>query len=230
MEQEVLRVDFTQPVPLFPLPNFVLLPHATVPLHIFEPRYRVLTKESLEDQGLIALASFDGDEWLANYEGNPALRSHVCVGSIVKHERFPNGRYNLLLQGVCRARIIDELEPAQYRTAIVEATETNPPMEIDLDSHRQRIEAFLDDPLLKTLKSINAIHQWLSREMPTIAVVDLAIMTMCQDLDQRYAMLVESDAVLRAEWLERMLRSTQRMLEIADRLDSVTDEDGVHLN
>ena len=230
MEHDVLRVDFTQPVPLFPLPNFVLLPYATVPLHVFEPRYRVMTKDSLDDQGLIALASFDGDEWLANYEGNPALRSHVCVGSIVKHDRLPNGRYNLLLQGVCRARIVDELEPEHYRTAILEATETDPPMEIDLDAHRQRIEGILNDPLLKSLKSINAIHEWLSRDVPTAAMVDLAIMTICQDLDQRYAMQVESNAVLRAEWLERLLRSTRRTVRVAERLAPMTDDDGAHLN
>ena len=176
------------------------------------------------------MASFDGDDWTTEYEGNPPVRPHVCIGYIVKHRRFKDGRYDVLLQGVCRARILEEVEHEPYRTAILEPTESQSTLEIDLDSFRQRIEELLRDETLKSLKSVNAIHNWLSREVPTAAVVDLAIMTLCDSADQRYAMLAEPDAASRAQWLERRLHETRRTLTIADRLGPAEGMDGVHLN
>ncbi len=217
-------------MPLFPLPNCVLLPHATIPLHIFEQRYRAMTSDSLDSRGLIAMASFDGDQWTTEYEGNPPVRPHVCIGYIVKHRRFKDGRYDVLLQGVCRARILEEVEHGPYRTAILEPTESQSTLEIDLDSSRHRIEQLLGDETLKSLKSVNAIHNWLSREVPTAAVVDLAIMTLCDSAEQRYAMLAEPDAATRAHWLEQRLHETRRTLTIADRLGPAEGQDGVHLN
>ena len=230
MEHEVLRVNFAHPVPLFPLPNCVLLPHATIPLHIFEPRYREMTRASLDSRGLIAMATFAGDGWRTDYEGSPPVRPYVCVGYIVKHDRFEDGRYHLLLQGVCRARIINEVESEPYRQAVLEPADTAHAMEIDLDDHRQRIEEFLHHDTLKSLKIVNAIHQWLTREVPTTAVVDLTIMAICEETEQRYAMLAETDPVVRANWLERLLARTRDTIEIADRLGSGEDEDGVYLN
>lgn len=230
MDQEVLRINFTHPIPLFPLPNCVLLPHATIPLHIFEHRYCAMTSDSLDSRGLIAMASFDGNQWASEYEENPPVRSHVCIGYIIKHRQLKDGRYDLLLQGVCRARILEEIDHDPYRAAMLEPTESQSTMEIDLDSSRHRIETLLGDETLKSLKSVNAIHNWLSREVPTVAVVDLAIMTLCDNAEQRYTMLAEPNATIRARWLERRLRDTRRTLTIANRLAPAEGIDGVHLN
>lgn len=230
MHHEVLRVNFAAPLPLFPLPNCVLLPHATIPLHIFEPRYRTMTSDSLDSCGLIAMASFNGNQWTTDYEGCPPLRSQVCVSYIVRHHCLEDGRYNLLLQGVCRARIIEEVKHDPYRQALLEPTETDSVMEIDLDTKRQRIEDLLRDELLKSLRTVNAIHNWLSREVPTVAMVDLAIMTLCDNLEHRYNMLAENDVMVRAVWLERLLQQTRQTLLVADRLGPAESSDGTHLN
>lgn len=215
---EALTIDFDQPVPLFPLANCVLLPHAIVPLHIFEPRYRTMVRDALDDAGLIATAVFEGDEWKRNYPGNPAIREHVCVGHIVRHERLPDGRYHLLLQGVCRARVLRELEHEPYRLAMLEPSETETPMEIDLAEHRQRIVSMIHEPEMKSLAAIHAMHRWLSDEVPTAAMVDLAVLTLSQMVDERYAMLAEPDADKRAAWLEDHLRQLRQVIEQAQRL------------
>ncbi|MDA0578722.1 MAG: LON peptidase substrate-binding domain-containing protein, partial [Verrucomicrobia bacterium] len=66
--QEVLTIDFRRPVPVFPLPDCVLFPHTLLPLHIYEPRYRKLVEDALDDIGLIALGLFEDmlsdDEYL----------------------------------------------------------------------------------------------------------------------------------------------------------------------
>ncbi|MFO0980986.1 MAG: LON peptidase substrate-binding domain-containing protein [Planctomycetota bacterium] len=108
------------PVPLFPLPNCVLLPGAVLPLNIFEPRYRRMIGELLEheeDERLIAIALLkDGFEPL--YETNHAeIHPVVCVGRILHHERLGDGRYNILLLGCCRASVVAEDTSGEYRLA-----------------------------------------------------------------------------------------------------------------
>ena len=229
---EALTIDFTRPVPLFPLPNCALLPHATVPLHVFEHRYRDMVREALDSRGLIAMAVFAGDKWKHNYKGNPPLREYVCVGYIVQHQQLDDGRYNILLQGVCRARIVREINDGKtdYRRAELEPTEAESPMEIDLEERRAHLERQLNDPRLKQLAAVSAVHNWLSRDIPTPAMIDLAILTLCQDVERRYAMLAEADADKRADWLEHHLAETEKLLETAERLGPAVTDDGTPLN
>ena len=216
---ETLTIDFSRPMPLFPLPQCVLLPYATIPLHIFEPRYRAMIGDVLDSNGIIAMASFQGEDWKADYEGSPQIHEYVCVGYIVRHDRQPNGRYHILLQGICRARIKKELPSEVYRRALLEPTEPTPPMEIDLAEHREKIETLLADPLLKTLSSISAVHRWLNPEVPTAALIDLATLTICENPGQRYESLSEPNIIVRARWLEKMLRNTQRTMATAERFN-----------
>jgi len=226
----LLTIDFAKALPIFPLPNCVLLPHATIPLHIFEPRYRVMVADVLDDRRLIAMATFQGEAWKLNYKGNPPVRQTVCVGYIVRHNELEDGRYNILLQGVCRARVAQEVPNEPYRKAMLEPVETDAPMEIDMDERRGRLESLLGDPLLQQLASVSAIQNWLSGEIPTAVLVDLAIMTMCDDTESRYAMLSESRAGVRADWLEGLLGQTRRTLRIAERFGTGQSSDGVNLN
>ena len=227
---EKSAIDFARPIPLFPLPNCILLPHATIPLHIFEPRYRQLLADALDSNGLIAMSVFDGEDWKSDYQGTPPLRPDVCVGYVIRHEKVADGRSNLLLQGLCRARIEKEVQHQPYRIAFLKPTEPQPPMEIDLSECRERIEALLNDPLLKQLAAISAIYNWLSAEIPTTALVDLAFMRLCSDSEKRYAMLAEPDACARATQLEEMLHSTRRTLKIAQRYGCAQTADGACLN
>ena len=87
-------IDYDEPIPVFPLGQLVLLPHAAVPLHIFEPRYREMARDALRGEKLIAMAVFDPEEnWAEQYGEAPPLRPCVCVGRIVEHQELPDGRY-----------------------------------------------------------------------------------------------------------------------------------------
>jgi uncharacterized protein len=229
---DTVTIDFSKPIPLFPLPNSVLLPYATIPLHIFEVRYRRMVHDALDRQGLIAMAVFQGNQWKSDYEGNPAIRPHVCVGCIVRHERLVDGRYNMLLQGLCRARIDEELVSDQhpYRRALLAPTEPQSTMEIDLTEHRQQIESLLNDPYMKQLASVTAIHNWLTPNIPTSALIDLTVMSICEDVDSRYEILAEPSATARARWLQRFLQTTRRTLAIAARFEPEDRDDDLCLN
>jgi Lon protease-like protein len=104
---------------LFPLPGVVLFPHAVLPLHIFEPRYRRMTEDALASDRLVTMVQIRPEAATEGPE-NPAIEEIACIGKIVSHERLPDGRYYLLLHGVQRVRILHEVEaPTLYRQARV---------------------------------------------------------------------------------------------------------------
>jgi uncharacterized protein len=107
-------------LPIFPLPDLTFFPRTMLPLHIFEARYRAMITDCLSrDRRLAVVGLRPGYE--AAYEGRPAVYPVMGVGRIVQWERLATGRYNLLLQGECRARIDREL-PADTLYRMVAAT------------------------------------------------------------------------------------------------------------
>jgi Lon protease-like protein len=106
-------------IPIFPLPNVVLFPNVFLPLHIFEPRYRQMTAESLAGDRIIGMVLLrPGYE--EHYEGRPAVFPVGCAGVITHAERLPDGRFNIVLRGMEKFRILDEQNEQQYRLASVE--------------------------------------------------------------------------------------------------------------
>src|SRR5438552_1131141 len=117
---------FNGKVRLFPLPNLVLFPHVIQPLHIFEPRYRQLMNDALAGDRLMALALLQPG-WEEDYHKQPPVYPTVCLGRIFQEERLPDGRFNLLLHGVSRARIRAECPTSKlYRTARVDLLQDVP--------------------------------------------------------------------------------------------------------
>src|SRR5881275_2591828 len=109
--------DDLSSVALFPLPSVVLFPRAVLPLHIFEDRYRAMTADALIGDRRIAMALLKPG-WEKTYYGKPEIEPVVCVGRILSHEKLADGKYNFLLQGELRARIVRELPADQtYRRA-----------------------------------------------------------------------------------------------------------------
>ena len=94
-------------LPLFPLPNVVLFPNVFLPLHIFEPRYRAMVADALEGDRMIGMVLLRPG-WEGNYEGRPPVYPVGCSGLITHHERLPDGRYNIVLRGVEKFRILEE--------------------------------------------------------------------------------------------------------------------------
>src|SRR5271156_3855610 len=101
-------INFAGFARLFPLPNVFLFPYVTQPLHIFENRYRQMTADALASDRLIAMALLCPG-WENNYDGRPPVHPVVCLGRIVSEERLPDGRYNLQLRGLIRARVMQEV-------------------------------------------------------------------------------------------------------------------------
>jgi uncharacterized protein len=106
-------------IPLFPLPNFVLFPGLVAPLHIFEPRYRAMVADASQGDGIIGMTMLRGD-WEHDYEGYPDVYTAGCGGRITTLARLPDGRFNLMLEGLSEFRVLREMRDHAYRTAEVE--------------------------------------------------------------------------------------------------------------
>lgn len=226
------HVDYSQPVALFPLASVALLPHALQALHVFEPRYRQMTEDALGDAdppdlpsaAPIAMATFAGSAWRDEYAGTPPLRPVVCVGRIVRHRRHPDGRHDLVLHGVSRARILAMHEPEAgrpYRMAELVPLERphapRPPM------HRARgaFEEILRRPRLGRLDGTRQVLEWFRRpDMPTHAAVEVAGHVLVRDAEARYRLLAEPDPLRRAGIVRDALLDLERLVALADRQGS----------
>ena len=118
-------------VPLFPLPGAILFPRSQLPLHIFEPRYREMVRDAMEGAGRIAMIQphrLDDDN-------QAPLYAVGCVGDVVGIEELEDGRFNIVLLGSNRFRMIREADiDSLYRCADVDITafddEEPPPLSL----------------------------------------------------------------------------------------------------
>src|SRR5437764_1307810 len=106
-------------LPLFPLPNVVLFPNVFLPLHIFEPRYREMVADAVATDRLIGMTLLRPG-WDREYEGHPPVYPIGCSGVITHVEALADGRYNIVLRGLERFRILEEDQGRRYRRAVVE--------------------------------------------------------------------------------------------------------------
>ena len=107
---------------LFPLSNVVLFPGVRTPLHIFEPRYRQMTEHALAGSRQIGMVAVR-PERVEAMPGDPPVFGVGCEGRITDAKRLPDGRFNLLLLGTQRFRILRESAPDSgrlYRVAEIE--------------------------------------------------------------------------------------------------------------
>lgn len=179
-------------VPLFPLPNVVLFPKAVLPLHIFEERYKQMTADALEGERLIAM-SLLLPGWEKDYHCKPAIEPVVCVGKILTSEKLGDGKYNFLLQGICRARIVREHEGRPYRTATLRKLPEPAVMEIDLAQERQRLaEQVSAGPLAGSPLGIQ-FAKLFERPIPTVHLMDLMAFTFVEDIRAKQRLLAETD-------------------------------------
>ena len=195
-------------IPMFPLPSAVLFPSALMPLHIFEPRYRKMTRDLLAGNRLLVMGLQIGDEH--EHDGRPPIEPIAGVGEIVVAHELPDGRFNLVLRGRARVRIEEELESAEdYRfvacTEVPDEPIANPPEVAEADASLRALVGGLADALPtggELLKQVVA-----AQETPA-ALVDVLASTLLTDTRERQRMLETTDVGRRLERLAREVVET----------------------
>jgi len=182
-------------LPIFPLPNLVLFPQTRIPLHVFEPRYRQLIADVVEsDQrfGIVLLRP----GWETDYFGAPPV--HVCgtMGRIEQTMALDDGRYNIVLFGETRFRIIDEVAREPYRTVRVTAW---PQIERDpTQAYAQRTWlAELSQQYLRFFPEQEGVPEVETAGLE--ALTNALIMALQLDVGEKQRLLETDDIVTRAE-------------------------------
>lgn len=201
--------EFT--LPIFPLPDFVFFAHTRVPLHVFEPRYRAMVSEALESTRRIGLVLLK-DGWQTDYYGSPPVHAYGTAGLIESSYHYEDGRYDVMLRGLVRYRILDETHEGEYRVArvIAEPEFHGQPDKIselrsDLVALSKRyLRHFPDKPEVPELETA-----------PFDAIVNALVMALGFDSDRKQKLLGLNDLSERARAVSE---SMSEKLEIIDFL------------
>lgn len=176
-------------VPLFPLPDVWLFPGVILPLHIFEERYRQMIEDSLDGPGRLVLGTLQ-----AGHEGDsstpPPVYPIAGLGEIGRHERLPDGRFNILLVGLARVRIREVPSERLYRKV-----ETYPVQELAVTG---AAEAELRKELLAALAARTPDLPEIPPEFTTGHLADMLVLRMPLAHERLNALYSELDAEQRA--------------------------------
>jgi len=146
---------------MFPLPGLFLFPHQLLPLHIFEPRYRRMVEDSLDGPGRLVIATAQGGEEL----GPPPVLSVAGMGEIARHDKLPDGRFNLIVYGLWRARVEELPSDRPYRRVRARPLDEVPAS--DAASGRLR------RPLAAALRARALAGEELPGDLPTAVAADM---------------------------------------------------------
>ena len=195
-------------LPLFPLPNVVLFPNVFLPLFIFEDRYRAMVRDALAGDRIIGIVLLRGE--LEQGAPVPQIYDVGCSGLITHMEPAGEGRSNIVLRGLERFRIIAEDHSRLYRQATVESL-PEPTLDDDvLRSHRERLEALLDQRL-----SAKGSETWMPSQMAD------------GDLVNALSQYLELGSVEKQALLERdgTMERCQSLIDLLE-MDALTDGRG----
>ena len=196
-------------LPIFPLPNCVLLPGGLLPLHVFEPRYRELTRDCLATHQLMGVARLrPGFE--QTYYGRPPVFERLGVGRIICSEELPDGRFALLLRGIARVEIARELPVDRaYRLVEAQLLHDIPTDPTDVTDHHNQL-IHLCDRLAEVIEQGGAQLRDLVRAFETPGeCADAVAAALIMDADERQELLEAIDPMVR---LQRTLGHVSHLL------------------
>jgi Lon protease-like protein len=195
-------------LPLFPLPNIVFFPHTRLPLHVFEPRYRQMVQDALEAEerfGIVLLRP----GWESDYFGAPDVYDCGTIGTIEQAVPLEDGRYNIVVRGDVRFRILDEVSRVPYRTARVIAEPDAAPGLTEAYAQREWL-AEVSRQYLQYLPDQSAVP-----EIETVsldALTNALIMSLNLDMEEKQKLLELRDVLARAEQVGTELTSRMESL------------------
>lgn len=205
--------QFSGIAPVFPLPDVVAFPNSILPLHIFEERYRTLISDLLAGPRWLALALLRPG-WEARYETREApVHSMVCLGRVTHVAPLGDGRFNILFQGVTRARIVDEpCSNSPYRIAQLERQTDLLPHEPSIDRARRVHELIAEFRMVVPEIDLDHVwHQTVATDLPLGGVCDILSHALSLPVGQAQQLLDETNVDLRSDLLLDRLRDSIRV-------------------
>jgi uncharacterized protein len=216
-------------VPLFPLPNVVLFPKTPMPLYIFEERYRTMVREAIAGSGELVIALLRGGAE-SGHTGISAVHDIACLGKIETYEELKDGKYNIVVIGVHRVRILREVQHSPYRLVEVEKLEDEPYNERApdlIDRHNHLGSLFARFTELATGVKQQALE--LMPQMDFESLVNMVAMTLNLAIEQKQALLEIGETAQRCDMLIPVLQQQLDTLILVRRFEHIKPENP-HLN
>ena len=193
---------------IFPLPDVVFFPGTLLPLHIFEPRYRQMTRDALEQERPIAMATIDPSGRTDSYD-RPLVRPYAGVGKIVESEELADGRFLMVLGGEMRVRIVDEYAPERpYRLVRAVPVPDEPGDEQATEDALESIRA-----LVMTMRGANA-------RLASVVMEELEKHPDPAVFTNRLASMIGGDTNAQYRFLQT-IRVSDRMTAIVEKISDI---------
>ena len=157
-------IDLPNKIPVFPLSNFIIFPEMTVPLNIFEPRYLQMINDAMKGSKIIGIIQPKKQN-----QTIPSLYNIGCAGKITNYNETDDGRYLIVLSGISRFKIIQEVNTEKlYRECKVNFND----FKIDLNEHKEEIKFSDLELIFKKSKSLfnkqGYIINWKDLELQSL--------------------------------------------------------------
>jgi hypothetical protein len=195
-----------QRIPVFPLCRAILLPRATLPLNIFEPRYLQMVEDVMSTSRVLGMvqptSSGEEEDQESPVSRTAPLRRIGCAGRITSYQELDDGRLLISLSGIARFEVIDEVELAKpYRVCTVsyerfvgDFTPGAGEDQVDRKALLGALKAFLQSRGLKA--------DWAAvSKTPTEALVNSLAMVNPYGSEEKQALIEAEDLKTRAEML-----------------------------
>lgn len=201
-------------ISLFPLPNSVFYPGTILPLHIFEKRYRQMLSDAIDSGQWIGMVLLQPG-YEEEYNGKPDIVPVGCAGSLDQWIKHDDGKYDIVLRGQSRFRIVREVGDTLYRQAEVELLNNVNDQTIDpsADLYRQLIgkfHAFTSQLPLDNAQKVEMDAQ----DCSTLGeMVDRVAYFFDRPLSERQHFLEELDVAKRYHRIHEMIDLKQRIVQ-----------------
>ena len=189
-------------IPVFPLSNFIIFPKTTVPLNIFEPRYIEMINDAMRGNRIIGMI-----QPKKNDQNIPVLYNIGCAGKITSFNETEDGRYLIILNGISRFKIIEELETEKlYRKCKVDFRNYS----YDLDKKNEEIKFSDLELIFKNLKNLfikqGYTINWKELEKQSLdQTINTLSMASPFSLEEKQILLETSNLSERKKKLEQIL-------------------------
>jgi Lon protease-like protein len=225
----IQEIKIPKEVPVMTLSQTVLFPQAMMPLFIFEPRYREMLSNVLEEDRIFAVAALDDREEDSETLETPC--NIAGVGVIRACKQNPDGTSNLILQGLARVEIESIVCEEPYRCArIHQVMSESDGTDKTLAAIQPTLLALIQTQIRLGAGIPREVIQFLSNIKEPENVLDLAIYTLCPSGRLKQELLETRGILSRFEKFERSLRAQIERLKLDRQLKGGLGEDKIGSN
>ncbi len=192
-------------IPVFPLSNFIIFPRTTVPLNIFEPRYIEMIDSCMKENRVLGLIQPKKSHNLKK----PDLYEVGCAGKITSFNETDDGRYLIVVNGICRFKIINEEKNNKiYRECFVEYDEYIDDLEVkNKEINFPDLKLIFKD-LKNLFKKQGYIINWKEIEKQSLdQTINTLSMASPFSLEEKQVLLESKNLITRKKKLEEILKT-----------------------